>query len=451
MSTTLSEPLPSTTALQNSLTARALIIGVLALAMTIPLALVANIVDERQDRYESVLFDIANLWGEAQSIVAPIIVVPFIESISVQEKLTKDDGRIQIIDKIITHQRHAHFLPNKLTLKAKLQDETRQRGIFKSLVYQADLELLAEFGQFDINALSDNIESVQWDKAWLAIGLTDTRAINDVSLFNWNDQSLALSPGTRLPLLPSGFHARLDLSDRSEADQLIMNMDIKGTGSLNFAPLGESSRVDIESGWPHPSFNGSAAPSTHNISAEGFQATWEIPHLARNYPQSWSSETENINLFEFIAGVSMFEPVSLYSQVIRAVKYGILFIGLTFLTLFIFELAIQQRLHVIQYALIGTSLSLFFLILLSLAEHIGFLWAYVSAASITILMIASYVWITLSSAKRALVILLVLTALYSVLFSLLRLEDYALLMGTALLVLVLSILMFVTRNIQRLN
>jgi len=205
----------------------------------------------------------------------------------------------------------------------------------------------------------------------------------------------------------------------------------------------------MQSTWPHPSFVGSTLPNQYEISDEGFSANWSVPHLARNYQQTWVDTQRNINLFEFTAGVSLFEPVSLYSQVTRAVKYGLLFIGLTFLTLFIFELSIKRRLHMVQYALIGIALSLFFLVLLSLSEHIAFIKAYFSAALLSISMISGYVWMALRNAQRAATVFLLLTALYAVLYSLLQFEDYALLVGTALLVFVVMALMYVTRNIQK--
>lgn len=226
-------------------------------------------------------------------------------------------------------------------------------------------------------------------------------------------------------------------------------MNVAGSGSFNFAPFGEKTRVSMTSTWPHPSFQGDSLPDQHSITNEGFSADWDIPHLARNYPQAWMDDSEEVNVSEFIAGVSMFEPVSLYSQVTRAVKYGILFIGLTFLTLLIVELAINKRMHIVQYGLIGISLCLFFLVLLSLSEHIAFAKAYIAAAALTITMICVYTAAVLSSVARGAGVGVLLVSLYAVLYSLLKLEDYALLVGTALLVVVVMVLMIVTRGIRQ--
>jgi inner membrane protein len=451
MATTTDAHSSRLTTLTESLTVRSVIIAVLALVMLIPLGLVGNVVNERDYRYRSVLSDIASTWGEAQTLLAPVVAVPFTETIVREEKVTDEDGKSRLVKREAHYQKTAHFLPEHLDIDIRLTDEIRRRGIFESLVYRATIEIDASFDGFDVKSLSNNTSEVHWDQAWLAVGLSDTRAINSVDDFQWNNSPRELAPGTRLQYLSSGFHATLGSAlqaTRRESHTLRIAMNVNGSDAFRFAPLGETTRVELSSVWPHPSFQGDALPDQHNISADGFNARWTIPHLARNYPQRWMSGRNEIDLREFTAGVSMFEPVSLYSRVTRAVKYGILFIGLTFLTLLIFEMSIDRKLHVIQYVLIGSALCLFFLVLLSLSEHMRFHQAYASAAILVIAMIGSYTWLVLRSMVRAAGVMAMLIALYAVLYSLLQLEDYALLMGTALLVFVLMVLMFVTRSIQ---
>lgn len=437
------------TALVDTLTMRAILIGVLALVMLVPLAFVGEIVYERSNRYGTVLDDIARNWGGHQTLMGPVLLVPFTETHTIQQTLTDSNGISKVIDKVVRTEQVGKFLPDDLVVDVRLVDEVRERGIFKSLVYAAELDVVATIDAKEIASLSTHIESIHWDKAWLSVGLSDTRAIKDVSLFEWNGQSSILSPGTRLPELTSGFHAALPELDAQASNTVKISMNVAGSGSFNFAPFGERTRVSMMSSWPHPSFQGDSLPDQHDITQEGFSADWDIPHLARNYPQAWMDGSEEINVSEFIAGVSMFEPVSLYSQVTRAVKYGILFIGLTFLTLLIVELAIKKRMHIVQYGLIGISLCLFFLVLLSLSEHIAFAKAYISAAALTITMISVYTAAVLSSVARGAGVGVLLISLYSVLYSLLQLEDYALLVGTALLVVVVMVLMVVTRGIRQ--
>ena len=185
------------------------------------------------------------------------------------------------------------------------------------------------------------------------------------------------------------------------------------------------------------------------MEADGFDATWTVPHLARNYPQLWTLETQTFDIDEFVAGVDLFESVSLYSQIIRAIKYGVLFLVLTYVTFLLFEMGIGQRLHVIQYGVIGLAISMFYLTLLSLAEHTGFSKAYLSAAAIIIVMISLYVQAALKRVGRTSIITLLLVGLYSLLYSLLRLEDYALLAGVALLLVVLGVMMYLTRHVTK--
>jgi inner membrane protein len=212
-------------------------------------------------------------------------------------------------------------------------------------------------------------------------------------------------------------------------------------------PLGEVTQANIKSTWPHPSYQGNILPKKEKHDAEGFFAQWQIPNLARNYPQYWLSD-KKYNLHEFTAGVDLFEPVTHYSKVSRATQYGILFIILTFITFLIFELTLQARPHFLQYTLIGFAISLFYLLLISLAEHVTFLHAYLAAAGVIVFMITLYTAAILKKLSRALLIFCLLSGLYAVLYTIMHLEDYALLAGAALLLVVMGVLMLVTRNIQ---
>jgi len=440
--------------LVNSIGFRSALIGVLTLVMLIPLTMVGEVVDERSDRYQSVLDGIAGTWGKPQTLLAPVLIIPFTETYQSTTKVPNENGGKRTLEKTIVRQNKAHILPTDLVINVEIVDEVRHRGIFRSLVYHANVSVDASFEELDIASLSDHPVNVQWDKSTIAVGLSDTKAINQVNNLQWDSTTRSLAPGTGLDNLPTGFHAELDMAEDSgtllSSHNVRLAMNVNGSGSFQFAPLGETTKVAVTSTWPHPSFIGSALPMNHTITDTGFDAAWNIPHLARNYAQVWTNQSGEVNLFEFTSGVSMFEPVSLYSRVIRAVKYGVLFIALTFLTLFVFEISVRRKMHLIQYALIGVSLSLFYLVLLSLSEHVVFLKAYIAASCLCILMISTYTGVVLSSTARGGLLLVLLAGLYTLLYSLLQMQDYALLMGTGLLVIVVMVLMFVTRNLQRL-
>ena len=429
---------------------RLAVIALVALVMLIPLGMVENLVTERHNLYRQVLVDIAGLWGGEQLVQGPVLVVPFIERHVTEEQVEDEGGGKRTVSRAQSVERHAIILPRELRIGLKLGEQFRKRGIYRSLVYVADVRMSGSFRLPAIADLSSRLEEIRWDDAFVAVGLTDTRAINRVSALDWAGDRVELRPGTHLAdTLVSGFHAPVPRLDARATDRdFDLEFSANGSAALRFAAFGATTRVDMQSTWPHPSFQGSVLPGEYSVTDEGFTASWVIPSLTRNFPQAWVQEERAYNLAEFQAGVDLFEPVFLYSKVSRAVKYGVLFIALTFLTFLVFELTIQARLHFVQYALIGLALSLFYLILLSLAEHIAFAGAYVTASAVTISLITAYAWAALRRPARAAIVFALLTALYVVLYSLLHLEDYALLMGTGLLVAVLAVLMYLTRNLR---
>jgi inner membrane protein len=224
-------------------------------------------------------------------------------------------------------------------------------------------------------------------------------------------------------------------------------MVIRGSGSIEFLPLGETTHASFSSVWPHPSFSGAVLPATRDISNGGFTASWSIPLLNRSYPQAWT-DGEAVDIHEIEAGVRLFEPVALYDLVTRSVKYGLLFVTLTFLTLGLIELVLGVRLSLVQFLLVGAALAMFFLMLVAFAEHLGFTLAYVLASAIVVTMNTSYCAAILRRRRTALLVGGVLTAIYGVLYTILEAEDFALLGGTALLTAALAATMYFTRRLH---
>jgi len=443
---------PRRKALSESLTVRTLVIGVLALLMLIPLSMVRSTVEERHELYSSVIDDIAGIWGSRQVVEGPALVVPYVEEHLV-ETTVKDakTGEATTTSEVVLTNQTAVALPRSLAVDVQLHEKVRHRGIYDALVYTAEIRLRGQIERPKIDqVLSQNLHRVDWDKAYLVLSFTDTRALNEVSRLTWNGRPQSLAPGTRLKeLFGNGFHAPLSTLDPgAESYDFDLSLSINGSQGIRFAPFGEVTEVRMTSSWPHPSFQGSALPTAYETRDDGFAATWSIPHLARNYPQLFSHPADGVDLAEFLVGVDLFEPVFLYSKVTRAVKYGLLFVGLTFLVFLIFELISQARLHLMQYGLIGIALSLFYLTLLSLAEHIEFSRAYVLASAVNIGMIVLYTGAVLKSRARTGIVLVLLSTLYTLLYSLLQMEDYALLMGTVLLLAVVATLMYLTRDLR---
>ncbi len=439
--------------LSESLTLRFFIIGFLVLLMLIPLLMVQGVVNERSYRQADILNDIASTWGQYQTLQGPILLIPYVDHLINMDTVTDKNGETRTITKDVFEDKTAIILPTELNINVNLREEQRHRGIYKTLVYTADINLS---GNFDYAALVSEQEQrrrYQWDQARIIIGLSDTKAITGNALFTWNEKQIALSPGTRLPdLIETGFSAVLKPSRLDELNtqhNFKLQLSVKGSEGFKFTPLGQNTEVHMTSAWPHPSFQGDILPNEYETGVDGFSAKWAIPHLARSYPQQWVMQKESYPLDELTAGVNLFEPVSLYSKTSRAVKYGVMFIVMTFLSLLIVEVVTQARLHLLQYMVIGFALSLFYLILLSLAEHIRFLHAYISASAVTVSIISLYSLAVLRSKWRGTLIFFLLTSLYAVLYALLQLEDYALLLGSALLVLITATIMYVTRNLQK--
>jgi inner membrane protein len=440
--------IPYLETISQSLVTRFTLVALLSVLMSIPLNMVDDIVRERSRLYNSVINNISNTWGKQQRLSGPSLLIPYTEKFITESILTDKDGNERKVNKTSYKQRTAIVLPETVNIDSKMQGHERTRGIYKSLVYSADLSIKGHFNRPDIEGISSYIDKIHWDKAWVVLGISDTRAINKVSALQWADQTLDFEPGTRIvALIDQGFHAPLDLNENLQRFDYSLDLNLNGSGGFYFEPFAKTTNVNLSSDWPHPSFQGSVLPGKREITDSGFEAHWSIPHLARNYPQLWVIEEQKFDIHEFSAGVNLFEPVSLYSQITRTIKYGILFIALTYITFVIFELGIKRRLHFVQYGVIGLALTMFYLSLLSLAEHIDFSRAYIAAAGLISIMISLYAYSAVRSVSRAGLVFLLLAALYTILYSLLKLEDYALLVGTVLLLVILATVMYFTRHI----
>ncbi len=430
--------------------ARMVGVALLALVMLIPLDMVRSVVRDRFETYRGVVADIASSWSGDQRLAGPILVVPYSERFEVRDEFITPEGEKRRTSRWETRERRAVILPDTLSYDGDLSPELRRRGIYEVQIYTAEIEVAGVFRDIGQSVASlcaeDRLEAVHLDRAVVAFGLTDPRGIVEVDGFDLNGGNLQPRPGTTVDgLVERGFHLLVGevLGDTLD---FAMPMVIRGSGGLHFLPLGETTRASLRSTWPHPSFSGEVLPAGRTVTEEGFSAEWTIPLLNRSYPQVWVAGTE-VAIGEITAGVRLFEPVALYDLVTRAVKYGLLFIALSFLTLGLIEYATEVRLSLVQFLLIGVALALFFLVLLALAEHIGFAAAYLLAASTVVGLNTLYCAAILGRTTAA-VVGAVLSAVYAVLYLILQAEDYALLGGTVLLVVALAATMFFTRRVH---
>lgn len=421
-----------------------IILGGLTLVLVVALTMIHSLIGERAQRAHSVRSEIASSWGQSQTIGGPVVVVPY------RVRHVDSNGKLQVS---VTR---ARFLPDKLTVRGQLLPERRHRGIFETVLYHSKMRIEGEFARPDFSAWGVAAEDVLWNEAVVTIGISDLRGIRGNPLMRWGDRTLAFSGGSGdARLWTSGLTAANAFAGGPAAARYPFALDLALNGSeqIGFYPLGGATVVEMSSPWPDPSFNGAFLPETRRITPQGFTARWSISSLARSYPQrfrEWGDE--GTSALAAVApsafSVGLFSPVGHYQQAERSVKYGALFIVLTFVTFFLYELLSPVMLHPMQYFLVGGALCLFYLLLLSISEHAPFAVAYAIASVATVALITAYGAALLRSALRVAGLAGVLGMLYGYLYVLLQLEDWALLMGSIGLFLILALVMYTTRTVD---
>ncbi len=436
----------------NNIFIRFALIGLITIGLLIPLFLVHDVISERKWLKNDAMHTIAASWGWKQFISGPMLVIPYTTEWWVDGKEELEDGQVRVKPYLRSKSEHLLVvLPKDLEIEGKLETETRAYGSYENIVYTAPVRFKGSYrlpDDKDFSQHDGNVLRVHWEKARISFGIPYMNGLANEKVL-WNGQLCDAKSGIGIPgMRESGLHANVAL-DRSLEEQVFdCFFSIRGAEAIGFAPFGERTRVKLASSWPSPSFTGKFLPAERNISESGFTASWEVSHLARSFPQM--GEAKNYDLqgcdSDFIT-VGIFEPVSLYTQMDKATKYAVLFIVITFVAFFAFELASQARLHLLQYSLVGLSMVLFYLTLLSLAEHVPFAAAFIAASAITVFMNSLYIGSALRSKKSGLLFAGILSLLYVLLYVLLNLEDVALLVGTALLLWLMGVLMFITRHL----
>lgn len=436
---------PEKRRLRDSTAFKLLVTGGLILILLIPLGMVESLVRERERRGDEVAEEVAASWGGRQVLAGPVLTVPY----HWHDKDSK--GRR------ITYTTVAHFLPEALKVDGRIAPERRHRGIFEAAVYRADLQVSGTFRRPSFAAWGRAPEDVVWDDAYLSVGVPDLRGIRSGIGLAWGERQLQFEPGGAEPgFWGSGLKVKvpgLKTGKSGDIYAFSFPLGINGSQQLQFLPFGKQTAVSLHSSWPSPSFSGAFLPVDREVTDTGFDARWVVSWFGRSYPQQWRhDEADSLapkSALEASAfGVDLLLPVDAYQKTERSVKYGMLFLLLTFLTFFLYEVFNPFSLHPIQYLLVGAALCLFYLLLLSVSEHVPFVYAYLTAAAATVLLIGGYSIAILRGALRALLMTVVLGVLYGYLYVLLQLEDYALLLGSIGLFVILALVMYLTRRID---
>lgn len=428
---------------------------VLVLLLQIPLLMIHGLLEERDCRRQAAIREITETWGRNQTIVGPVLVIPY-RTLRVVEKETVVNGRVVHTTEERMGDAYACFLPEELTVNGDIEPSKRHRGIYEAVVYSSHLKLSGRFAAPDLKAIGLAPDTLQWNRAWIAIGISDLRGTRETLKLVWDGQSLPLTPGTQIGSLGSGLHTDLPTNTTTAPNSthtFSLELALNGSGPLAFAPLAVQTSVRLKSPWADPGFTGAFLPTEREITPAGFSALWKIPYYGRDYGQQWtcladqaSIDTDKVERSCF--GVDLVTPVDSYRSIERAAKHGALFIALLFTAFFLFEVLAALRLHALHYLLVGAALCTFYLGLLSLSEFIAFGAAYFAAATASTLLIGLYCRSILRSGVRSLLITAALTGIYGFLYFVLQMQDYALLAGTAALFTVLAVVMYATRKVD---
>ena len=418
---------------------RILFLSFLILAMMIPLGMVEGVVQERNARKMEVGSEVGEQWGPVQAVSGPVLVIPYDEL----EMRPNADGT----QTMVRNRHFATFLPAETKIDAATKVEKRHKSIYEVLVYGAAIKMSGRFDAPDFARWNIPEAQVHWDEASLALLLPGARALLSIDL-TVDGKAQAVDAGL-LPQHPRGQGLRADLK-LITAKPLDFSIDLvlNGRDQLSLWPLGGQSEITVASDWPHPNFIGSPLPKERDIRKDGFSGHWSINHLATGIPLAWRDAEFNLDTNGLnVVGVALTEPGDVHQQTDRIVKYGMLVVALTFGTIFVMGLLKRDRVHLVQYLLIGAAIALFYLLLLSLAEQMRFGLAYLVASLVDIAIVAIYAGATI---RRAVGFLtgIVLAALHGYMYVLLQMESYALLSGTIGLLVILVLTMVATRKVD---
>ncbi len=425
---------------RNSISAKLITITALMLLLLIPSSMIRSLISEREHMNSAAISEVSSKWAESQQINGPILTIPVVyEYVTDEEKPKKT-----------TTTKNWYVLPENLKINGEITPEKLRRGIYEVVVYKSNLSVNGNF-KFNQNIDSTNLKEIKYDDAYLTIGISDMRGIKNQIKVKWDKQSLGVIPGSKisnyadagvtipLPDLQAQLGKSIDFS---------FKMDLQGSQNMTFIPIGNTTEIQITSPWESPKFNGNFLPDTREVNGDGFAASWKILQLNRNFPQTWIGVNQSERLKATAFGVDLILPLDDYQKSMRSAKYALMTIALTFLVFFLVEVLNKRKIHPFQYGLIGLALCLFYTLLVSITEHSNFNLAYGLSTIGIVTMITLYSITIFKSKTLSAILIVILTGIYGFLFVTLQMADYALLMGSIGLTLILAATMYFTRNIN---
>lgn len=413
----------------------------LSLLLMVPVQSIMELNRERQIYRNQAIQSIMASSSGPQRLMGPVIVQPYTRSVTVEQ-----DGKRFVRQE----QTYRYLLPEQLDMQATMEVTPRKLGIYQAQVYQTRLSLsgrLPTAAQLQESAPLAGDDELVAGKPYLSLVLSDARGINSVPELQLGKLRTPFAPGARLGSTLAGIHAPLDSLPQQDGT-FHLELNLQGMNELEVVPLGRESKLQLAGNWPHPNFIGDFLPASRSLNQEGFSASWQTSWFATDMESRFNRAMNGGEGELPTFSVSLVQPVDHYQLNERAAKYALLFIGLTFISFFMFELLKGLRVHPIQYALVGMGLAIFYLVLLALTEHLGFGWAYLVAALASVLLNGFYLSHVLGGPKQGIGFAALLGLVYAILYSLLQAEEIALLLGALLLFATLALIMLLTRKLD---
>jgi len=425
---------------------------IIILLLLVPITMIRSLVNERSYRAEWAERSIMEAWGSQFTLYGPVIRIPVVEREEITTRTERDGEKVEVV----LRDRALWITPRDVSIQANFSAERKRRGIFSVALFSGDVSLT---GSFTFERAKDEIKQNQTlypQQAEIIIGLASQKGIRRIIKADWNGSELFFKPGNRnFTYENSGDNGvnAVVLLDTEGANTFDIQFSVQGGKSMRILPIGETTRARIKSDWPSPSFQGGFLPAAYTLSETGFDAQWEISYLSRSIPLFWSTNergenTSRINLRNEFFGVDFFKPLDHYALNERAVKYAVLFLVIPFLTLFFLEIFSRKSIHPAQYLLSGLANVIFYLLLLSISEHIPFSSAYLIAAASLTCMMSLYARSLLETWVRSAYMALVMALLYLIMYLTLNAEDWALLIGSIAAFLICAVVMFLTRKLD---
>lgn len=440
----------------TQVTLKLMLIGFLILFLLIPKYLILNLVDERQGYNNAVINEVSQSWAGKQLITGPSLVIPY------TEKIPDESGKL-----VTQVEKSVVIFPNDFTINGDVETSVKKRSIYQVLLYNSSMRLTGNFSIPEGAMPADSKITYHPEKAYVVIGISALKGIDNKIKLKWNEQDLPVLPGTKdisfqakqnsnnsssLLLEPSvsnfssGIHAPVDLSNDKSDYAFSFDLNLKGSQQLLFVPIGKNNEIHLTSPFPNPKFVGEFLPE-HTTNETGFDAKWSIFEYNRNIPD-FQIGFSTIDLSNAIFGVDLTFAIDNYTKAYRSVNYMILVIALTFLVVFLSELMYRNRIHIFQYTLVGLALAIFFVLLLSISEFLSFNQGYLIAAAMTILLLYWYSFSMFSNRKSSNFMLAFLVIEFLYIFVIVQLEKMSLLVGAIGLFISIAGTMYATRKIK---